>query len=177
MATTTYKYKANNEESYNTLAEYALTLPVAVSLFPAQLTIAIPEDAAGEVGKHIDENALDFIITPRNIETDDPDDLIEDPTSDTFILREICELVGKRFKESMTDKGCELEERDRHFKALCRLGELKGRIKELEEEVAEVSEDKRHYFDRYFELKAVHERFTAQVRALKGMMGAILPED
>lgn len=91
MSTTTYKYKANNVLSYNTLATYAITLPVTVTLFPQFKTIAISEEASKEVGEFIDNKALDFIIDVAQIETDDINELLSDPTSDVSILRDIAE--------------------------------------------------------------------------------------
>lgn len=88
---TTYKYKASNDESYNSLAAYAVTLPVTVTLFPQLKTIAVSEDASKEVGEFIDNEALDFIIDTAQSDVDDIDTLLVDPTSDTSILRDIAE--------------------------------------------------------------------------------------
>lgn len=66
---TPYQYKALNEDSYNSLAAYASTIPATVTLHPGLLTIVISENATKEVGKFIDDNGLDFHI--NQIEVDD----------------------------------------------------------------------------------------------------------
>ena len=56
--TTPYQYKAMTEESYNSLAAYASTIPATVTLHPGFLTIVISEDAAKEVCEFIEDNDL-----------------------------------------------------------------------------------------------------------------------
>ena len=97
---TTYKYKANNEESYNSLAAYVVTMPVTATLFPQLQTIAIAEEASKEVGEFIDKEALDFIISIADIEAYDIHKLLADPTSDTSILRDIAEALLEDKKAS-----------------------------------------------------------------------------
>lgn len=86
---TSYQYKAINEESYNSLAAYATTIPATVTLHPGLLTIVISENAAKEVGEFIDENGLDFHINQIEVDEDNLRDVIDSATTDADTLRKI----------------------------------------------------------------------------------------
>lgn len=55
---TAYQYKALNEDSYNSLAAFAVSTPATVTLHPGLLTIVITGDDANEVGKLSTERVL-----------------------------------------------------------------------------------------------------------------------
>lgn len=86
---TPYQYKALNEDSYNSLAAYASTIPATVTLHPGLLTIVIPEAAAKEVGQFIDDNGLDFHINQIEADDDNLRDVIDSETTDAGTLRNI----------------------------------------------------------------------------------------
>lgn len=82
---TAYSYKANNNECYHALVEYATTMVAAqkLTLIPYELTIIVEPKETGAaitaVGKFIDDNALDFHIEPVEA-TDDRDNIIAEIT-------------------------------------------------------------------------------------------------
>lgn len=82
---TAYSYKANNQESYHALVEYATKMVAAqkLTLIPFELTIIVePKDTSATIatiGKFIDDNALDFHIEPVD-DTDDRDNIIAEIT-------------------------------------------------------------------------------------------------
>lgn len=163
MSTTTYKYRANNDESYNSLAAYAVTLPVTVTLFPQFKTIAISEDASKEVGEFIDNEALDFIISVAQIETDDINVLLADPTSDTSILRDIAESFQEEKKAS-----AELYKRN--------LDEVTREKINVIDELEKAKKDVVQYSRWWQEEQKKHDRIHKQVDAIAVLLGSIYPK-
>lgn len=86
---TAYQYKALNEESYNSLAAYAVTTPATVTLHPGLLTIVITGDEANEVGKFIDSEGLDFHVNPIEFHDETLGAVIDCETTDAGTLRKI----------------------------------------------------------------------------------------
>ena len=163
MSTTTYKYKANNEESYQSLAMYVITLPVTVSLFPKYQTIAVPECASKKVGEFIDDEALDFTIAVAQIEVDDLNELLADPTVDTSILRDIAES----FQE---EKEASAELYKRNIDEVTK--ERGDVILALENAKKDVEQYSRWWKD---ELNK-HDRIHKQVDAIAALLGSIYPK-
>lgn len=96
---TSYRYKAIDEDSYNSLAAYAITLPATVTLHPGFQTIVISENATQEVGEFIDSEGLSFHIAPIEVDEDNFGDLIDDPVTDPDTLRVIInQLVQDKAK-------------------------------------------------------------------------------
>ena len=94
---TPYQYKAMNEDSYNSLAAYAVTTPATVTLHPGLLTIVISGDAANEVGQFIDSEGLDFHINPIEVHDENLGEVIDNETTDADTLRKIIyRLMGQR---------------------------------------------------------------------------------
>lgn len=150
---TTYKYVANNKDSYNSLAAYAVTLPVTVTLFPQYNTIAISEDAANEVGKFIDGEALDFTIKVAQTEVDDTEDLLDDPTTDSSILREIAESF-------QADKTA-----------------LSVQTKQFQADLDKVTETKNNYYRYWTDADKKYDRIKGQVEAIAVLVSSIFPKD
>lgn len=95
----TYQYQALNEDSYNSLAAYATTIPATVSLHPDLLTIVISENAAMEVGQFIDDNGLSFHISQIEVCDDNLRDVINCKTTDADTLRRIANALINRMEE------------------------------------------------------------------------------
>lgn len=156
---TTYKFKANNEESYNSLAAYAVALPVTVTLFPQFKTIAIPEEAKEEVSEFVNNEALDFIIGVAQVEVDDINELLADPTSDPSILRDIAESFRADVKASADLYNKNLEE-----------------SANLSKELAEVKKDKDNYYRWWKEESNNNSRVREQVKAISVLIKSIYPD-
>ena len=86
---TAYQYKALNEDSYNSLAAFAVSTPATVTLHPGLLTIVITSDDASEVGKFIDSEGLDFHINPIEVHDENLGEVIDNETTDAGTLRQI----------------------------------------------------------------------------------------
>lgn len=89
MKTNSYRYAALSEDSYDSLAAFASTIPAQVTLFPALHIIVVANDGVAEVGKFIDDNALDFQIGPIEIDADNLMATVECEATDPYTLREI----------------------------------------------------------------------------------------
>lgn len=87
--TTSYRYEAKNDGSYNELAAYAALLMGNMSFFPGLRTIVIDGNFANDVGKFIDKEGLDVFISPIEINDDNLLDLVNMATLDTDTLRKV----------------------------------------------------------------------------------------
>ena len=160
MSATTFKYKATSDETYHSLAAYAVTLSVPVSLFPQHKTITAPEQAADELGDFIDKECLDIIICSSQIDVDDINELLADPTSDTSILRDIAESFQAELKASAElyknnlEKGVNLE-------------------KDLEKTI----KDKDAYYKYWMETEKKYDRIHSQIEAISVLMNSIFPKE
>ena len=96
--TTTYRYEAKSDSSYNELAAYAINLAANVSLFPAHKTIAI-EGLSDDVTKFIKHNNLDFYIAPIEVSEENFGVLIDTETTDPGSLRRIANCLVNRMVE------------------------------------------------------------------------------
>lgn len=94
---TAYQYKAINEDSYNSLAAYAVTTHATVTLHPGLLTIVISSNATNEVGEFIDSEGLDFHINPIEVHDENLGEVIDNETTDADTLRKIIyRMMGQR---------------------------------------------------------------------------------
>lgn len=89
MKTNSYRYAALSEDSYDSLAAFASTIPAQVTLFPALHIIVVADDGVAEVGKFINDNALDFQISPIELDEDNLMATVECEATDPYTLREI----------------------------------------------------------------------------------------
>lgn len=160
MTKSVYKYKANGNEAYNSLAAFAVTLPVTVTLFPEFKTIVAPEDAADAIGNFIEEEGTNVEIIVVEIDNRSDEDLLSDPTSDNETLRvtalgALSELAAA--KRAYDDKlNQTVNERD---KALDQL-----RVTERERE---------DNYKRWFNAHRENNRVRAQVEAISTLMKSI----
>lgn len=161
---TAYRYVAGNEESYNRLAAYAMTLVANVYAYPGQMTIIIDGSAAREAGEYIDDMGLDFHISPVEVDSDNLEDVIAAETADPGTL---CSVIGRLLaeKEKMTaeyDKGC-LESAQEQIR-------LRNALKQTET-------DRDMYKRWYEEASARTERIENQCKAISVLMDSISHAD
>ena len=148
---TIYKYVANNKESYDSLAAYAVTLSVTVTLFPQFNTIAIAEEANAEVGKFIDDEALDFIIKVDQTEVDDIDELLAEPTTGTSILRDIAESFQADKKAIAVQNA------------------------QMQRNLERATKTKEDYYKYWMDADKKYDRVMGQVQAIAFLMNEIIP--
>lgn len=96
----TYQFKALNKSSYSILAEYAITLPADVQLFPGELIINIGGNGVETAGMFIDDNGLDFHIAPIEPQDDEIEKYIDDETADPATLRKIIHRLIEQRRDS-----------------------------------------------------------------------------
>lgn len=157
MKTNSYRYAALSEDSYNSLAAFASTIPAQVTLFPALHIIVVANDGVAEVGKFIDDNALDFQIGPIEIDADNLMATVECEATDPYTLREIISYM-KSERASMK-QAHEAVEAD--FKR--------------QRDMAKSRCDR---YSRWFnEASARNDRVKAQVEAIAALISSIYPKE
>lgn len=153
---TPYQYKALNEDSYNSLAAYASTIPATVTLHPGLLTIVISENATKEVGKFIDDNGLDFHINQIEVDDDNLRDVIDSETTDADTLRKIIyRMMGE--KQSMIEA---------HESVL----------ESITKQCDSAKQDRDMYQKWYHETAQGADRVKSQVQAIAVLVNSIFPE-
>ena len=120
---TTYRYKANDTESYTMLATFiAPCMDAQVTLYPLYKTIVIAyqgedTDVYRQVAKHIDSNALNFHIEPVEIDGVETDELLKtqlNPASlRDLIIRKIYEAEESRITKDSLEAQLRLEKEDK----------------------------------------------------------------
>lgn len=160
---TAIQYTANNIESYNALAEYAVTLPVAVTLHPAQRAIVITEDAADEVGAYIDNEGLDFHINPIVAHDENMMDVVENETTDAGTLRHIIYRMVEQ-KKQMTEAAAQVQE------------SVTERIGQLERDKQKANDDVDLYRRMYQDKAGELIRVKRQIQAISLLYQSIFPE-
>lgn len=154
--TTSNQYKALNEDSYNSLAAYASTIPATVTLHPGLLTIVISENATKEVGKFIDDNGLDFHINQIEVDDDNLRDVIDSETTDADTLRKIIyRMMGE--KQSMIEA---------HESVL----------ESITKQCDSAKKDRDMYQKWYHEATHGADRVKSQVQAIAVLVNSIFPE-
>ncbi len=157
MKTNSYRYAALSEDSYNSLAAFASTIPAQVTLFPALHIIVVANDGVAEVGKFIDDNALDFQIGPIELDADNLMATVECEATDPYTLREIISYM-KSERASMK-QAHEAVEAD--FKR--------------QRDMAKSRCDR---YSRWFnEASARNDRVKAQVEAIAVLLNSIYPKE
>ena len=155
---TTYKYKATSDETYYSLAAYAVTLSVPVSLFPQHKTIAVTDEAINEIDSFIEKNCPDIIISSSQIEVDDINELLADPTSDTSILRDIAKSFQTDLKAYADFYNNNLE-----------------KSANLEKELEKTTRDKDAYYRYWKVAEKKCDRVYSQIEAISILMRSIFP--
>lgn len=153
---TPYQYKALNEDSYNSLAAYATTIPATVTLHPGLLTIVISENAANEVGQFIDENGLDFHINQIEVNNENLRDVIDSETTDADTLRNIISRLMDEH-EAITEP-------------------LERDLAKVEKERDEAKHDRDMYKRWHSESLQASCRVKSQIQAIAVLVNSIFPE-
>lgn len=157
MKTNSYRYAALSEDSYNSLAAFASTIPAQVTLFPALHIIVVANDGVAEVGKFIDDNALDFQIGPIELDADNLMATVECEATDPYTLREIISYM-KSERASMMQA---------HEAVVADLKHQRV-----------VAERRRVRYSRWFdEASARNDRVKAQVEAIAVLINSIYPKE
>lgn len=153
---TAYQYKAINEDSYNSLAAYAVTIPATVTLHPGLLTIVISSNATNEVGEFIDSEGLDFHINPIEVHDENLGEVIDNETTDADTLRKIIyRMMGQR--EAMEEQH-------------------KSILDEITAQRDEAQKGRDNYSRWYSEEAAHNNRVKSQVQAIAVLINSIFPE-
>lgn len=154
---TSYRYAALSDDSYDSLAAFASTIPAQVTLFPALHIIVVANDGVTEVGKFIDDNALDVHIEPIELDEDNLNKVVECEATDPYTLREIISYM-KAERASMM-QAHEAVEAD--FKR--------------QRDMAKSRCDR---YSRWFnEASARNDRVKAQVEAIAALISSIYPKE
>ena len=153
---TPYQYKALNEDSYNSLAAYASTIPATVTLHPGLLTIVISENATKEVGKFIDDNGLDFHINQIEVDDDNLRDVIDSETTDADTLRKIIYRMMSE-KQSMTEAH-------------------KSVLEDITTQYESAKKNQDMYQKWYYETTEKADRVKSQIQAIAVLVNSIFPE-
>lgn len=155
--TTSYRYEALNDGSYNELVEYAINLVGNVSLFPAKRTIVIEGRFLNDVGKFIDKAGLDFHITPIEVHDEDFEDVISCETIDAETLRYII------------------------FRLLDQKGQTAKQNENIMAEIAKdrdrMKKDRDLYMQWYMEKSEKVDRIKSQVQAVAVLFNGIFPKE
>lgn len=154
---TPYRYSANNAGSYNELAAYALGLSVNVSLYPRELTIVIDGEAANAIGEYIDEQGLDFHISPIEIDADNLDEIANDKLTDPGTLRKAIELLRNQIRDMYEGRA----KIDAYYRN--QQNALKA--------------DRDHYAKKWEDAYKSNMRVRSQIKAIAALMSAIYPDE
>lgn len=154
---TPYQYKALNEDSYNSLAAYATTIPATVTLHPGILTIVIPVNAAKEVGQFIDENGLSFHINQIEVDDDNILEVIDSETTDADTLRKIIYQLLEE-KRAMAE-------------------EHKSILDSMAKQYDTARENRDMYQRWYHETSEKADRVKSQVKAIAVLIDSIFPKE
>lgn len=158
MSTITYKYKADDEASFISLAAYVITLPFSVSLFPKYKTISVPEEASKCIGEFINSEGLRFLLRISDIEADEIEELLSDPVSDTFILRDIAESF------QADKKG-----------AAALLAKANSEKAELKQQLEKAEINASRFYRDMLEAQRRYERLREQVQSITVLLNSISP--
>lgn len=161
---TSYRYEANSEDSYNSLAAYASTIPATVTLHPGLLTIVISGNAANEVGKFIDDNGLDFHISQVEVDDDNLNDVIYCETTDADTLRKIIYRMMEERKLSAKRHEDEVEA-------------LETRLGVCESSLRDVQGSRDNYCKWWTKSSSELNRVKRQIEAIAVLYESIFPKE
>lgn len=154
---TAYQYKAINEDSYNSLAAYAVTTSATVTLHPGLLTIVISSNATNEVDEFIDSEGLDFHINPIEVHDENLRDVIDSETTDANTLRKIIyQLLEEKRAMAETHKSV---------------------LDDITKQRDSAKENRDLYQKWYHETAGKADRVKSQVKAIAVLVNSIFPED
>lgn len=157
MKNNSYRYAALSEESYDSLAAFASTISAQVTLFPALHIIVVANDGVAEVGKFIDDYALDFHIEPIEIDEDNLMEVVECEATDSYTLREIISCM-KAEREAMMQSH-------------------EAVVAELKQQKAEADKRRERYSQWLSKASAQNDRVKAQVEAIAVLINSIYQKE
>lgn len=155
--TTPYRYEAKNDGSYNELAAYAALLMGNVSFFPELRTIVIDGRFANDVGKFIDKEGLDILISPIEINDDNLLELVNTATVDAETLRKVAYRLIEQ-TNSMAEK---------HNNIIAEITSSGEAVKKVRD----------FYRELYLKSANKNNRIKEQIRAIGTLVDSIFPKE
>lgn len=154
---TAYQYKALNEDSYNSLAAFAVSTPATVTLHPRLLTIVITGDATNEIAEFVVSEGLDFHVNTIEFNDETLGDVIDCETTDGGTLRKI--IYRMMAQRSAME--------DRH----------KSILADITAQRDEAQNSRDNYSRWYSEEVSNGNRVKSQIQAIAVLVNAIFPEE
>lgn len=164
---TSYRYKAINTTSYNSLAAYIATVPptaaVTATLHPALSTIVVSGNFVADVNRFIDEENLEFHINPIAIHDENLGEVIDNEITDAATLRKI--IYSMMEKKRQSD-----EMHDNIVKS------LSDDLEKTEADLLEAQRLRDSYREQWARCRAELTRVRKQVEAIAVMQQSIFPK-
>lgn len=164
---TSYRYKAINTTSYNSLAAYIATVPptasVTATLHPGLSTIVVSGNFVADVNRFIDEENLEFHISPIAVHDENLGEVIDNETTDAATLRKI--IYSMMEKKRQSD-----EMHDNIVKS------LSDDLEKTEAELLEAQRLRDSYREQWARCRAELTRVRKQVEAIAVMQQSIFPK-
>lgn len=164
---TSYRYKAINTTSYNSLAAYIATVPptasVTATLHPGLSTIVVSGNFVADVNRFIDEENLEFHINPIAIHDENLGEVIDNEITDAATLRKI--IYSMMEKKRQSD-----EMHDNIVKS------LSDDLEKTEADLLEAQRLRDSYREQWARCRAELTRVRKQVEAIAVMQQSIFPK-
>ncbi len=164
---TSYRYKAINTTSYNSLAAYIATVPptasVTATLHPGLSTIVVSGNFVADVNRFIDEENLEFHINPIAVHAENLGEVIDNETTDAATLRKI--IYSMMEKKRQSDEQHEEEAKSLHSDLL-----------KCEDDLLEAQRLRDSYREQWARCRAELTRVRKQVEAIAVMQQSIFPK-
>lgn len=164
---TSYRYKAINTTSYNSLAAYIATVPptasVTATLHPALSTIVVSGNFVADVNRFIDEENLEFHINPIAVHAENLGEVIDNETTDAATLRKI--IYSMMEKKRQSDEQHEEEAKSPH-----------SDLFKCEADLLEAQRLRDSYREQWARCRAELTRVRKQVEAIAVMQQSIFPK-
>lgn len=159
---TPYCYKADDTESYNTLAAYVVTSPLNATFFPKLLTIVVTpkkdeETAFIGVGKFIDTEGLDFHINPIILHDECRGDLIDNEITPSCLLQTI-------IYQTLADNA--------HQTEIAK--SLQTRLDVCESNLSKAQKDRDQYYKWWQEEESKRRLLNESIKALRTLLNAVV---
>ncbi len=164
---TSYRYKAINTTSYNSLAAYIATVPptasVTATLHPGLSTIVVSGNFVADVNRFIDEENLEFHINPIAVHAENLGEVIDNETTDAATLRKIIYsmMERKRHSDEMHDNAVK---------------SLSDDLEKTEADLLEAQRLRDSYREQWARCRAELTRVRKQVEAIAVMQQSIFPK-
>lgn len=164
---TSYRYKAINTTSYNSLAAYIAAVPptasVTATLHPGLSTIVVSGNFVADVNRFIDEENLEFHINPIAVHAENLGEVIDNEITDAATLRKI--IYSMMEKKRQSDEQHEEEAKSLHSDLL-----------KCEADLLEAQRLRDSYRDQWARCRAELTRVRKQVEAIAVMQQSIFPK-